>query len=261
MTDRRTNAAKWALHAHYSRMLGKDGQLMAQRQQAGTMTADLVGEIAKEYDVTRSIPVVCPQWGPQSNEAEWVDRHRALIAAAINDTAWDSDIATRAGQCRTLVQSLADAMAPSLKKDRKTTVSFASGLTKLSWFDAPDGRWTLFDKYARRAVIGSGTGDALDKMKQFYKALEERGFNDVFDAISQAIAPLNVPLHPGKIIDHYLMACCPDKGETSNDFNLGNQATGELLDRYLIPEAAALLNTCARKVEQALIDTPLAKAA
>uniref|UniRef100_UPI003B3A94B8 hypothetical protein n=1 Tax=Sphingobium sp. TaxID=1912891 RepID=UPI003B3A94B8 len=77
----------------------------------------------------------------------------------------------------------------------------------------------------------------------------------------QAIAPLNVPLYPGKIIDHYLMASCFVGGETSNDYGAGNQAAGETLDRYLIPEAAALLNTCAREVEQALIDTPLAKAA
>lgn len=259
--DRRPNAARWALHMHYARMLTDDGRLLEKRASAAGMTENLVKDIADEYRVTRSIPSVCEQWGKQSGLSDWPNHHRSLVAEAINGVTWKTGLADRAGQCKQLVESLAEEMKPSAKKDRSKPISFASGMTKLSWFDAPGAYWTIFDKYARRSVCGNLAGDASGNMVAFYKTLEDRKFNDVSDSIGGAISELGPRLYPGKIIDHYLMASAPVDAQTPADFGSGNALAGIVLDRHLCPCTRELLDQSAKRVAEILLDSKLVPAA
>lgn len=221
------------------------------------MSSRVVKKIADKYWVTRSIPGVCPDWGAASGIERWEDHHRNLIANAINATKWQPTLLKRADQCKKLVENISEAMAPSIKSTRKKAVSFASGVTKLSWFDQPLGEWTLFDKYARRAVMGTSNDDALETMVEFYQILADRKFTAVQDAIMGATAEMQIELYPGKIIDHFLMASCPLGGETKTDFGKGNQTAGEVLSRRLISQAREILDACAARVKEILLDSDL----
>ncbi len=81
------------------------------------------------------------------------------------------DFRSRAIEIEKSVLSLkADLATPK----RKRNFRIVSGLTKLTWFTAPDN-WTPFDRLAAKAV-GARKPDTLERMKDYYERLDRNGF-------------------------------------------------------------------------------------
>lgn len=64
----------------------------------------------------------------------------------------------------------------------------ASAASKVSWFAWPKG-WTMYDRFAAKALIGSPSVFGLARMEMFYAALAMRGWNDLLGKIRLALRP------------------------------------------------------------------------
>lgn len=254
MTDRRHRAAKWAFLAHYARMLGVDGDLLEERRKQGQMTITLVRDIAEEYLVTRTIPKVGPDFRLSNSESYKVkDHHRHLITTALNEIKWDADIRIRAKQCCDMVDRLKEQMKPSIDAARVDPINFASGISKLSWFDQPAG-WTIYDSYAFKALRIKGGKNTVEAMQLFYDALAERGFAEIARQIDEVLIPLGIQLHATKVVDHFLMACAP---AAKTDFCAANERAGKKLERQLLPVVTAPFRIALERVETILLESRL----
>lgn len=80
----------------------------------------------------------------------------------------------------------------------------ASAASKVSWFVWPRG-WTMYDRYAAKAVVGTPGESGVAKMERFYAALAMRGWDDVLRQLRGVMSEFGWPtLLAERAVDKYL---------------------------------------------------------
>jgi hypothetical protein len=94
----------------------------------------------------------------------------------------------------------------SLALSRQSTFkkSPASAASKVSWFVWPQG-WTMYDRYAAKAVVGSPAETGTARMELFFAALAMRGWDDILSRTRDVLRDYSFsPLLAERAIDKYL---------------------------------------------------------
>jgi hypothetical protein len=121
--------------------------------------------------------------------------------------------------------SLRERAARLSVKLTKEGITAASAVSKISWFIWPSG-WTMYDRFARLAVIGPRPGKTVDLFDSFYVALAMRGWDDLLKAVRVELRAGGMkPLLAERTIDKHLMltAMGPDQ----------RQRIGAALDNFM----------------------------
>lgn len=167
----------------------------------GGLDADLVRSISKEYGVARGIRREKDDLNGEINL-----RRAQTIADEVNsryaDLANSEDVSTRFTVCLDIVDQL---KSTSDAEEAITPHDFVSGISKLSWFVAPEG-WTMFDRLAAQA-LGIKSGSARDKAKTFYEQLESLKFVELTRRMNAALERDGIAdehFYAERIVDQYL---------------------------------------------------------
>lgn len=151
--------------------------------QGGRLEPRLLRYIAIEYSVSRGIP----------NQSEYE------IAHILNDEvlSWPESLVERANAC---------VKTAELIKDKNLTYGAQiSAVSKFAWFIRPAG-WTLYDDLAAAGLGLFSKYNRVDRMKRFYKILDEWGFDAHVMRMQVAIEKSGNPeLHAARIVDKLLM--------------------------------------------------------
>ncbi|MBY3585152.1 hypothetical protein HJA77_28940 [Rhizobium bangladeshense] len=175
--------------------------------QTGRIDARLVRSIAKDYGIARGIRKEKNDLDGEINAeratriAEAVNRHHNKFIAC--------DVMTdRFNLCLEIVDKLSRG---SDEHDRLTHYDFVSGVTKLSWFIAPNG-WTMFDRLAAES-LGIKSGTARKKAAKFYERLIKSEFDALAKEMNAALEQDSLAsehFHAERIVDQYLWLSATD---------------------------------------------------
>lgn len=149
----------------------------------GKIDPRVLRDIARAYSVSRGLFEDC--------EGE--------IARILNEAmaSWPPGFLRRAGTCIRIAKRLND--------DKLTRGRQISALTKLTWFMRPDG-WTLYDDLAATGLGIHKYVDTVDRMKKYYRRLDEWGFPCRIPAMQTTINASETPeLRAERILDKLLV--------------------------------------------------------
>ncbi|NKL87332.1 hypothetical protein [Rhizobium leguminosarum] len=169
--------------------------------QTGAIDAQLVKSIAKDYGIARGI-----RKEENDPDGEISPRRATRIAEAVNRRGRGfracEGLTDRFTLCLEIVTELNGSHDES---DRLTHNDFVSGVTKLSWFIAPQG-WTMFDRLAAEA-LGIKSGTARKKAAKFYERLTKVEFIGLAKEMNAALDHNGLAaehFHAERIVDQYL---------------------------------------------------------
>ncbi|MGR4844596.1 hypothetical protein ACIPSK_18550 [Rhizobium sp. LARHSG275] len=169
--------------------------------QTGAIDAQLVRSIAKDYGIARGI-----RKEKNDPDGEISARRATRIAEAVNrrnrDFSACESMTDRFNLCLDIVTEL---KGNHDDNDRLTHYDLVSGVTKLSWFVAPDG-WTMFDRLAAEA-LGIKSGTAREKAVKFYERLANAEFAALTQEMNAALEHNGLAarhFHAERIVDQYL---------------------------------------------------------
>lgn len=226
----------WATLAYARWWLAVDGPFLAAID-AGGFTPKLLRRVAIRYNVNRGIP----QTGATDSKAISVIK---LLNEAAQD--WPDGLNLRAEKCLALAEK-------ALGRHDTGTLQ-VSGMSKFMWFVKPDG-WTVFDSFARKGLAVSGN-DRRALFLNFYKTLEDQGFDDLVQTMRPVIAESLLPDLPAeRIIDSLLMA---RGGRGCEQHEIDESAAFLAL---LPPDFRKSLDGLAIKLDRELRDSALVRAA
>jgi len=181
-------AVYWAVTGYARWWLNYDAGLRSLVIKAGgSLEEDALAAIALLYNVARGLP-------GKERPAET----KALLAVLNQASAdWPVSLIDRAKLCGDI--------ATKLQVKRLTRNHQVSGVTKFMWFLKPD-RWTVFDRFAADGMGVSGSLSAQDRMRAFYQALHDAGFDRTERRLQQLIdaSPWST-LPAARILDTLIM--------------------------------------------------------
>jgi hypothetical protein len=176
-----------AVVEHYRWWLGEDQIDVRRIAKTGKIDPETVRAIARRYNVNRGIR--------KRNDKR--DTEARGIAKLLNNAAkrWPTGLVERAEKC--------SKVAEKAKRYGYTGGHLASAITKLMWFVKPNG-WTMYDGFAATG-LGIERKEARERMPEFYRELENRGFREIVADINRTLraTPL-LNLKPERVIDKYL---------------------------------------------------------
>lgn len=149
----------------------------------GEISPRVLRDIARAYSVSRGLF--------KEREAEIADILNGAMAS------WPAGFLRRAGTCIRI--------AKRLKQNNLAHGRQISALTKLTWFMRPDG-WTLYDDLAATGLGIRDSGDTVDRMKRYYRRLDDWGFTCRITAMQATIDASKTPeLRAERILDKLLV--------------------------------------------------------
>lgn len=162
--------------------------VMIQRNN-GRVTKSDVRDIASTYNFRRNLPaddqgvekvVDCVNRFPKTRFTNFLSRANAIQEAVL---CLQAELST---------------------PQRKRNIRIVSGMTKLTWFVAPD-HWTPFDRLAAKAV-GANKADTLERMKQYYALLDGIEFTKYAAAITDCVkGTVFEGISGERVLDKFLM--------------------------------------------------------
>lgn len=156
---------------------------------ANKLTRDDVRAIALTYNFARNLP-------SYDSGVDVVCEHVNIFSGR-----GFRSFSERASELAVSIQSIQEQLA---SPERKKNFRIVSGMTKLTWFVAPDN-WTPFDRLAAKAVRAR-SADTLDRMVEFYRKLDESGFAESSEIITNCGQGTPFQGMSGeRILDKYLM--------------------------------------------------------
>lgn len=173
-------AAHYSFALAYQWWLNCDSYYVAELAGRQALNAGWVRDIGETYLVNRTI----------AKGAEDVFAQLILHSGQGSDMA----ISERAIRLSLALERHAD-----LKADTP-----ASAASKVSWFVWPRG-WTMYDRFAAKAVVGTPAESGLAKMERFYAALAMRGWDDALRQLRNVMSEFGCPaLLAERTLDKYL---------------------------------------------------------
>lgn len=202
----------WAVVEHYRTWLAFDGiERLRISREKNAIDAKSVRRIAIEYRINRGILATKNNKG---NKIVGRDDHAQAIAEHLNQVVardWPDSLTARAQKCIEI--------AEWARENEHTSGVLVSAATKLMWFLCPDG-WTLFDRFAAKAVAAKGRNPS-DQARDFFKILGERGFVESAGQINSILESSTLTSLSGeRVIDKFLMLSGADKTWTERVINV-----------------------------------------
>jgi len=182
-----------AVFIHATKSLSFDAPMKHAIKSDGGLKDWSVREIAQQYQVSRTMA------GLKEHAPKIAEIIESLKTATV-----DKSLPEAAAECVKWLKEFKNLQAYSSKN--KNSRWPLSAISKLLWFARDDGRWTLYDSYARDALnIRSGGQSGFEL---FYKTLEEAGFDEAVTAArairdGEDLAGLRI--FPERIIDAHLV--------------------------------------------------------
>jgi hypothetical protein len=173
----------WATIEYHRFWLSVDQPRLEILRQKGEMTPVLLRDIAREYRVSRSLK--------KADKNSLSDGPAEAVCRILKkeSVSWNDDLSCRKKSCLEIIEKMRPFASKAANSDdgadERNPVSAA---TKFIWFMKPVG-WTIFDKYAATGIGIPETGrTALERMDEFYTALEYEGFPDLVGEIQSFIS-------------------------------------------------------------------------
>jgi hypothetical protein len=182
MSEGAANAFGWA----YQWWLAQDYHFMANLAgKPGLLNDDWLRAIGRPYGVSRTLRA------SEGSSAPAGELFRQLIE--------------RSGQGNgmALIERAARIYHAVEARNHGLSMLPLSFLSKASWFIWPEG-WTMFDSYASTAVLGRST-TGIEGFKQFYVALDVRGWSAALAAVRTAIGTPFDRRMAERVLDAYLV--------------------------------------------------------
>jgi hypothetical protein len=185
----------WSTIAYLRAWWSSDGVRVSQIKKLQRMTPKMLRSLGREYNVNRSIIRKDKKRGAPDENAE------AICAILECEQAlWPTEMLSRMAACVCLVAKL---RPYTLDGD----TDLASAATKFMWFLRPD-EWTVYDRFAAAGIrVPSKFSDAIERMPEFYRLLNEADFVPLVHAMQPVIDETSLRGLPAtRILDTLLMA-------------------------------------------------------
>jgi len=190
----------WAVIGYARWWLAHDAGLL-QMVKAGDnrLDEDSLTAIARTYGVARGLP----------GKKEEQENDRKLLLETLNkaNDGWPEGLLARAKYCGQIAAKLKNEEITG-RRDKDGVLKGTapvSAVTKLMWFLQPKG-WTVFDQWAADGMGVPRHLGAQTRMRRFYQALHEAGFDETRDELQGLADRSDWPsLHAARILDFLVM--------------------------------------------------------